>query len=165
MRIEGIDYSKLYNSSHVNKTIDNNISANISASKNSVEELTKIYGEKKLKQMGVIECATCANRTYVDGSDDPGVSFKTPGKIDPASSAVVVMGHEQEHVSNNKAEAESKGREVVQSSVSLTNAICPECGRVYVAGGTTRTVTKAKNDNGYGVDANLLKGIKLDEKL
>ena len=28
-----------------------------------------------------VECQTCKNRKYVDGSNEPDVSFKTPGKI------------------------------------------------------------------------------------
>ena len=28
-----------------------------------------------------VECQTCKNREYVDGSNEPDVSFKTPGKI------------------------------------------------------------------------------------
>lgn len=31
----------------------------------------------------------------------------------------------------------------MQQTVSIQTAICPECGRIYVAGGTTRTVTSA----------------------
>lgn len=93
-------------------------------------------------QVGAVECQTCSTRTYVDGSNDPGVSFKTPGHISPDAAAATVMGHEQEHVSNNQAKASAEGREVVSSSVSIHTSICPECGRVYVSGGTTRTVTQ-----------------------
>lgn len=38
-------------------------------------DVLKAYDEKTLKQMGVIECSTCANRTYQDGSDDSGYLF------------------------------------------------------------------------------------------
>lgn len=31
----------------------------------------------------------------------------------------------------------------MQQTVSIQTAICPECGKIYVAGGTTRTVTSA----------------------
>jgi hypothetical protein len=55
------------------------------------------------KKAGKIECQTCKNRTYQEGSNDPGVSFKTPGHIDPGSAASVVMGHEQEHLKNETA--------------------------------------------------------------
>ncbi len=89
------------------------------------------------------ECQTCKNRRYQDGSDDPGVSFKTPGKIDPDVAAATVRGHEQEHVTRNQAKAEREGRKVVSQTVILHTSICPECGRVYVSGGTTKTVTAA----------------------
>ena len=34
---------------------------------------------QRLKRSGQIECQTCQERKYQDGSDDPGVSFKAPG--------------------------------------------------------------------------------------
>ena len=89
------------------------------------------------------ECQTCAERKYQDGSDDPGVSFKTAAHIDPNQAASVVRGHEQEHVVREQAKADREGREVVSQSVTLHTAICPECGRSYVSGGTTRTVTQS----------------------
>ena len=87
------------------------------------------------------ECETCKNRKYVDQSDDPSVSFQSPAHISPGQSAAVVMSHEREHVANEQARAEQEGRKVVSQTVSLSMGVCPECGRVYVAGGTTRTVT------------------------
>ena len=97
------------------------------------------------KKAGKIECKTCKNRTYQDGSNDPGVSFKTPGHIDPGSAASVVMAHEQEHVKNETAKAAESGRKVVSQSVTLQTGVCPECGRSYISGGLTKTVTKADN--------------------
>lgn len=129
----------------------------------NMESLQSIYSEKQLKRLGIIECETCANRTYVDGSDDPGVSFKSPGKIDPQVSASVVMSHELEHVSNEQASANAEDIEVVSQSVSLYASICPECGVSYVAGGETKTVTKGKSE--YDVSDELLKGVKIDERL
>ncbi|MBQ8647180.1 MAG: hypothetical protein IJ484_03445, partial [Oscillospiraceae bacterium] len=89
------------------------------------------------------ECKTCAERKYQDGSDDPGVSFKTPGHIDPDNAASVVRGHEQEHVVRERAKAAREDRKVIQQSVTLHTSICPDCGKVYVSGGTTRTTTAA----------------------
>lgn len=90
------------------------------------------------------ECQTCENRKYQDGSDDPGVSFKTATHIAPEQSASKVRGHELEHVGRERAEAMREGREVVSQSVTYQTNICPECGDVYVSGGTTRTVTAAQ---------------------
>ena len=89
------------------------------------------------------ECQTCKNRKYQDGSDDPGVSFKTATRIAPEQVAAAVRGHEQEHVVREQAKAQREDRKVVSQSVTLHTAICPECGDVYVSGGTTRTTTKA----------------------
>lgn len=88
------------------------------------------------------ECQTCKERKYVDGSDEGNVSFKSPGHIAPEASAGVVMSHEKEHVANAKREGDKPGNELISASVSLKTAICPECGRSYVAGGTTRTLIK-----------------------
>ncbi|MEG3028983.1 MAG: hypothetical protein RR827_01125 [Oscillospiraceae bacterium] len=91
------------------------------------------------------ECHTCKTRRYMDGSNDPGVSFKSPTSISPGASAGAVAAHENEHVTRNKAKAEEEGREVVSQTVILHTATCPECGVVYTAGGETTTVTRAKS--------------------
>lgn len=92
----------------------------------------------------IIECQTCKNRKYQDGSDDPGVSFKSPSKIAPGSAEAAVRAHEYEHVNRNQAKAAQEGQEIVYQSVRIKHGICPECGEDYVAGGLTTTVTKSK---------------------
>ncbi|MBE7004318.1 MAG: hypothetical protein E7425_08565 [Ruminococcaceae bacterium] len=91
------------------------------------------------------KCQTCAKRKYQDGSNDPGVSFKLPTKIAPSAAQAKVRGHEMEHVIRERVKAKMEGRKVVSQSVTYHTCICPECGRVYVSGGTTRTLTKAEN--------------------
>ena len=89
------------------------------------------------------ECQTCEKRKYQDGSDDMGVSFKTPTNVKPEQAASAVRGHEMEHVVREQAKAKREGREVVSQSVTMHTGICPECGKTYVSGGTTHTVTRA----------------------
>lgn len=96
---------------------------------------------QRLKRTGQIECQTCKERMYQDGSNDPGVSFKAPGHISPESSGAVVMAHEQEHVTNEQANARAEGGKVVAQSVRIFTSVCPECGRTYVSGGQTNTTT------------------------
>lgn len=101
------------------------------------------------------ECKTCAQREYVDGSNDAGVSFKTPTRVSPQSAASAVMSHEQEHVSREQSKADSEGREVVNQNVQIHMDVCPECGKSYVSGGTTTTTTAGKqqqkvNEPGIG---------------
>ena len=93
------------------------------------------------------ECETCESRKYQDGSDDMGVSFQTPTNIKPEQAASAVRGHEMEHVYREQAKADREGRKVVSQSVTMHSEICPECGKSFVSGGTTRTVTKAETDN------------------
>lgn len=92
------------------------------------------------------ECQTCKERKYQDGSNDPGVSFKTPTNVAPEQAAAAVRGHEQEHVIREQTKARQEGREVVSQSVTYHTAICPECGKAYVSGGTTRTTTRAAQE-------------------
>lgn len=101
-----------------------------------------IEGVQKALEKG--ECQTCKERKYQDGSDDPGVSFKTPAHISPEQAVSTVRGHEMEHVTRESVKAERENRKVVSQSVTLHTSICPECGTPYVSGGTTRTTTKAK---------------------
>ena len=88
------------------------------------------------------ECETCENRTYVDGSNENDVSFKTPGHIAPEAAASKVLAHEYEHVRNAYQEDKEEGKELISASVSLKTAVCPECGKTYVAGGETRTLMR-----------------------
>lgn len=90
------------------------------------------------------KCQTCEQRKYKDGSNDMGVSFKTPTRVSPESAAAAVRGHEQQHVSREQAKAARENRRVVSQSVTLQTSVCPECGRVYISGGTTRTTTVSK---------------------
>ncbi len=92
------------------------------------------------------ECETCKNRKYQDGSDEM-VSFKSAAHISPAASASRVRAHEQEHVANAYSKAAQNNGKVLSANVSLKSAICPECGRSYVAGGTTSTQIKYSDES------------------
>lgn len=117
--------------------------ANTAFGTESEQTAARVQGVKKT------ECQTCKERRYQDGSDEM-VSFKAPAHISPEASASTVRAHEQEHVSNAfKKAAQGEGK-VLQASVRLQTAICPECGRSYVAGGTTTTRIQYKEDNPYG---------------
>ena len=94
---------------------------------------------------GATECQTCENRKYQDGSNEM-VSFKSAQHISPMASASRVRSHEQEHVSNAFTKAEQDNGKVLQASVTLKTAVCPECGRTYVAGGQTTTRIKYENE-------------------
>jgi len=110
-------------------------------------------------------CQTCENRRYVDQSDDASVSFQTPTKVNPSMAGAAVAAHEQEHVRNEQANALSEGREVVNQSVTLHYDTCPECGKMYVSGGTTKTTTIGKSDSEDEFEpADLSAGEGADEK-
>lgn len=124
----------LANSDKITKDIDERIN-------NLQNRLSKLK-QREEKQDG--ECQTCKNRKYQDGSDDPGVSFKSATKISKGAAEAAVRSHEQEHVVREQAKAERTGREVVSQTVRIKYGICPECGDSYCAGGVTTTVTRAK---------------------
>ncbi len=63
------------------------------------------------------------------------------------------MAHEREHVSNAYKKAAQNNGKVISANVSLQTAVCPECGRSYVSGGTTSTQIKYYNEeNPYQKD-------------
>lgn len=107
------------------------------------------------------DCETCRERTYVDGSDE-NVSFKSPQHISPSAAGAAVRAHENEHVANAYSKAEQSGGKVLQASVSIHTAVCPECGRTYISGGTTHTKISYPNEsNPYTKDRKALHGMGL----
>ncbi len=113
------------------------------------------------------ECETCKNRKYQDGSDEM-VSFKSAAHISPEASASRVRAHEQEHVNNAFKKAAKGDGKVLAANVTLKTAICPECGRSYVAGGKTATKIQYSNEenpyvkNRKAMDAASLIGNNVD---
>lgn len=110
---------------------------------NGTGEELKVGAEGAQAAVEEGKCQTCEKRKYQDGSDDMGVSFQTPTRIAPEQAAAAVRGHENEHVVREQAKAKREDRHVVSQSVTLHTDICPECGKTYISGGTTRTVTAA----------------------
>ncbi len=135
----------------------------------NVSQVTPINTDNTVASSGKvnpIECETCKNRRYQDGSDEM-VSFKTPGKISAGESFAKVSAHEQEHVTNAVAEGSKPGKELISANVSLKTAMCPECGRAYVAGGTTRTMMKTYGEDPFSqnqkaFEAEATKGNNID---
>lgn len=130
----------------------------------NIGSIYKNPGESTIRQPGrkssPAECETCKERKYQDGSDEM-VSFKSAAHISPEASASRVRAHEQEHVSNAFKEAAQKDGKVLQASVTLKTAICPECGRSYVSGGETTTQIKYFNEeNPYQQDKKATDGLK-----
>lgn len=91
------------------------------------------------------ECETCKERKYQDGSNEM-VSFKSAAHISPTSAGAAVRAHENEHVRNAYSKAEKGNGKVLQASVSIRTAVCPECGRTYVSGGETTTRIQYNNE-------------------
>ena len=133
---------------------------------NGIKDSDKAKDSRGIKDPGE-ECQTCKNRKYKDGSDEM-VSFKSPTHISPEAAASAVRAHEQEHVTNAYSKAATKNGKVLSASVSIHTAICPECGRTYISGGTTHTQIKYFNeDNPYqkelkSADRTKYSGMNLD---
>jgi hypothetical protein len=113
------------------------------------------------------ECQTCKNRKYQDGSDE-NVSYKAAAHISSYAAGSAVRAHEGEHVSNAYDKASQVDGKVVSVAVSIHTAICPECGRTYISGGTTNTMIQYPNEtNPYqqarkSQDATVLPGSNID---
>ena len=116
---------------------------------NETNKVIKNPNESNVKSAGrkssPAECETCASRKYQDGSDE-NVSFKTAQHISPEAAASRVRAHEQEHVNNAYNKAAKNNGKVISANVAIKTAICPECGRSYVSGGTTTTQIKYYNE-------------------
>ena len=119
-------------------------------------------GKKVDKTDPSYQCQTCENRKYQDGSNEQDVSFKNASKVAPEAAASAVRSHEQQHVSNAYQKAEKGNGKVISATVQIHTSICPECGRSYVAGGTTRTQIKYTNEeNPYQKELKNTQGISL----
>lgn len=105
----------------------------------------------KKRRFDSFECQTCKNRRYQDDSDDSGVSFQSATRVAPSAADMAVRSHENEHVVRNRNKAEQNGMKIVSQSVTIQRAICPECGRVYTAGGVTRTKMVTDTSDRYSV--------------
>ncbi|MGI6153656.1 MAG: hypothetical protein ACOYJB_07490, partial [Christensenellaceae bacterium] len=90
-------------------------------------------------------CKTCQERQYQDGSNDSGVSFQTAKHIPASTAAISVASHEGEHVSRETDKAQKEGRVVTNKTVTMQMGSCPECHKLYVAGGTTKITTMASS--------------------
>ena len=112
---------------------------------------------QKSQEIGPKECKTCKARKYKDQSSDASVSFQTPTHVSPDMAASAVAAHEQEHVQNNAQQAQREGMKAT-SFVQISTSVCPECGRIYVSGGTTTTYYSEKqqpqSDDGTGLFVN-----------
>ena len=130
-------------------------------------ESTKVAPGKKSSPA---ECKACKERKYQDGSNEADVSFKAASHVSPEAAGAAVRAHEGQHVSNAYSKAAKDGGKVLQASVAIHTAVCPECGRTYVSGGETTTKIKYGNeDNPYvknmkKADNGLLSGMNFDAR-
>jgi hypothetical protein len=104
-------------------------------------------GEIQVQPAAPAECAACNARTYQDRSSDGGVSMQSPTRIHPGQAAAAVRGHEQEHQFRDRVNAEQNNREVVSAHIQLHTSTCRECGRVFVSGGTSTTVSRGRSED------------------
>lgn len=157
-------YGAGYNPYNSYSTINNPVASGQKAVLNPGESDKVMPGKKS----SPAECETCKERKYQDGSNESDVSFKTAQHISPTSAGSAVRAHEAQHVSNAYQKAGENNGKVLQASVAIKTAVCPECGRTYVAGGTTSTKISYKNeDNPYvknmkSRDKGMLSGMNFD---
>lgn len=152
-----------------------NSSVPIAASKiqgtEGVSAISEADGTKVDKTDPNYKCQTCANRKYQDGSNEHDVSFKNASKVAPEAAASAVRSHEQQHVKNAYEKADQNNGKVVSATVAIHTSVCPECGKTYVSGGTTKTTIKySEVENPYQQNMqNLfdgyLRGVNLDMEM
>lgn len=133
-------YSGINNTKESANTFETQTTDNIKTS-------ATVNGEKADKTNPNYKCETCENRKYQDGSNEHDVSFKNATKVAPEAAASAVRSHEQMHVKNAyQEEQQNKNAKVVSASVMIHTSVCPDCGKTYVSGGTTRTQIKYTNE-------------------
>ena len=121
-----------------NITADNKQAANQSAK--GLEKAGKRDGFEG--ECPACQCEKCRSRRYQDGSNDSRVSFQMPTVMDPVKARSRVMSHEMEHVRSEQHKAKKENKIVVSQTVRIMNDRCEECGKNYVKGGFTRTITR-----------------------
>lgn len=170
MKIGSLDYNtkiNLYEGSNYNK----GLASNPDKSGDEVNPLSDTIAKndsaiRAEKSQGITECKTCSQRKYQDKSNDSSVSFQAPTHVEPGLAGGAVMAHEQEHVVNEKVKAQNEGRKVVAQSVQIFTDVCPECGKRYVSGGNTRTVTKSDSKSNTEKNSNnKILGATIDMKV
>lgn len=124
----------------------------------STSAISEIQSNKRSQEIGPQECKTCKARKYKDQSADSSVSMQSPTHLSPNEAGGAVIAHEQQHVQHNAEKANREGMKAT-SSVQIHTSVCPECGRMYVSGGTTTTsyspkeATQAEESKGLFVNA------------
>lgn len=126
------------------RSIAQNIAAdNKQAANQSVKGLDKSAKRDGFEgECPACQCEKCRSRRYQDGSNDSRVSFQMPTVMDPVKARSRVMSHEMEHVRSEQHKAKKENKVIVSQSVRIMNDRCEECGRNYVKGGFTRTITR-----------------------
>ena len=147
MNLSPISYNNDYNSYNIyGKNQSDEHGSEAASGTQKTEQDKEVDGNSRE------ECETCKKRKYQDASDEM-VSFKSAAHVAPGAAASAVRAHEQEHVSNAYKKAARDNGKVINASVSIHTAVCPECGRTYVSGGTTHTQIKYYNEeNPYQKD-------------
>lgn len=157
----------LYGASRANNAAGTNSVNHADASGKATVGADDDSAKKVNGKSSPVECQTCKARKYQDGSNE-NVSFKSASHISPNAAGAAVRAHEGEHVSNAYTKASQKNGKVISASVSIHTAVCPECGRTYVSGGTTNTKIKYSNEsnpyqkNQKALDAMNLTGNNVD---
>lgn len=121
-------------------------SAKESSPQRTPEEISK---KALIGPLEPTDCQTCRQRRYQDQSSDPGVSMKSPTALSPGNAESAVRAHEGEHVSRELSKAKQEGRSAM-ATVVLHTDVCPECGRVYMSGGTTRITSWGPSEKSAG---------------
>ncbi len=91
------------------------------------------------KNSGTQECQTCRERKYRCGDG-------SPESVSASTSSAQVMSHEKRHLVEQKASADRKEMEVVNTSIRIEYNKCPECGRMYASDGEATTTMRTKPD-------------------
>lgn len=87
--------------------------------------------------------------------------------VAPGAASGVILSHEMGHVESAEVAAQNNGSYVVSAQVQVYTEQCPECGKIFVAGGKAETVSASKSQGqSQGVQSGMMsKGLVVDRRV
>ena len=104
--------------------------------------------------IGAIGGYSAYNSSYAMGMQNGAIAAGSASAAEGAGKAILNPGESTKaNPGKRVSPADMNNGKVLQASVSIRTAVCPECGRTYVAGGETCTKIAYSNEENPYVQA------------
>jgi hypothetical protein len=120
-----------------------------SATADPVEKLKSALGQKKAnddggEDTGILAEGQPGTATYVDNSNDPNASMRSPVALTAGEAELAVRMHERGHLMHAEADARTNGEQIVSAHTQIRYRVNPNTGEIYASGGEAVVTTKAR---------------------